>query len=112
MSVSKILIEEMILRPTRDPNPSNALSTELARLECFASLTGLICQIQEFENLDLEIDNLVLLSFAEKKSDSVVLLFSLLGGLDSPTFRLPTERASRLRHKSSIINYFMKKRHF
>ena len=43
----------------------------------------------------------MLLSFAEK-SDSVVLLFSLLGGLNSPTFGLSAERASRLRPKSSI----------
>ena len=98
----------MILRPTRDPNPSNALPTELAGLECFASLTDLICQIQEFEALDLEIDNLVLLSFAEK-SDSFDLLFPLLVGLEPPTFQLTAERASRLRHKSSIQNHFMKK---
>ena len=35
-------------------------------------------------------------------SDFEVLFFSLLGGLEPPTFRLTAERASRLRHKSSI----------
>ena len=45
----------MILLPTREPNPwpldlnSNALPTELAVLERFASLTDLSCQIQELK---------------------------------------------------------------
>ena len=92
-----------------------ALPTELAGLEYFACLTDLFCQIQELKLIIycsfFEIDNLVLVSYAEK-SDSMVLLFSLLGGLEPPTFRLTAERASRLRHKSSIINHFMKKKFF
>ena len=79
---------------------SNALPTELAGLKDYASLSNLFFQIQEFEALDPEINNLVYIFFAAI-SDFEVLLFSLLGGLEPPIFRLTVERASRLRLKSS-----------
>ena len=60
-----------------------------------------IHQIQEFEAVDPEIINLVHTFFAAI-SDFEVLLFSLLGRLEPPTFRLTAESTSRLRHKSSI----------
>ena len=83
---------------------SNALPTELAGLKDSASLTNLVFrihQIQEFEAVDPEINNLVHTFFAAISS-SQILMFSLLGGLEPPTFRLTAVRASRLRHKSSI----------
>ena len=58
-------------------------------------------QIQEFEALDHEINNLVYMFFAAI-SDFEVLVFSLLGGLDPPILRLTAESASRLLHTSSI----------
>ena len=58
----------------------------------------LIHQIQEFEAVDPEINTLVQTFFAAI-SDFQILMFSLLGGLEPPTFRLTAERASRLRHK-------------
>ena len=70
-------------------------------LKAAASLTNLIFQIQEFEAVDPEINNLVHTFFAAI-SDFDILLFSLLGGLEPPTFRFTAERSSRLRHKSSI----------
>ena len=48
-----------------------------------------------------EINNLLYIFFAAI-SDLEGLLSSLLGWLDPPTFGLTAERASRLRHKSSI----------
>ena len=80
---------------------SNALPTALAGLKDSASLTNLIFQIQEFEAVAPENNNLLYIFFAAI-SDLEGLLFSLLGWLDPTTFRLVAERASRLRHKSSI----------
>ena len=60
----------------------------------------MIFQIQEFEAVAPEINNLLYIFFAAI-SDLEGLLFSLLGWLAPPTFRLTAERASRLRHKSS-----------
>ena len=48
--------------------------------------------------MDPEINTLVQKFFAAI-SDFQILMFSLLGGLEPPTFRLTAERASRLRHK-------------
>ena len=59
---------------------SNAPPTELSGLKDYASLSNLFFQIQEFEALDPEINNLVYIFFAAI-SDFEVLLFSLLGGL-------------------------------
>ena len=59
--VSKILIEGMILRPTRDSNArlydlkSNDLPPKLPGLKDYASLSNLVFQFQEFEALDPEI---------------------------------------------------------
>ena len=50
--------------------------------------------------MDPEINNLVRTFFAEV-SDFEILMFSLQGGLEPPTFGLSAEPASRLRHKSS-----------
>ena len=79
----------------------NAPPTELSGLEDYASLSNLFFQIQEFEALDPEINNLVYIFFAAV-SDFEVLLFSLLGGLEPPILRLTAESASRLLHKSSV----------
>ena len=79
---------------------SPALQRELSGLKDYASLSNLFFQIQEFEALDPEINNLGNIFFAAI-SDFEVLLFSLLGGLEPPIFRLTVERARRLRHKSS-----------
>ena len=81
---------------------SNAPPTELSGLKDYASLSNLFFQIQEFEALDPEINNLVYIFFAAI-SDFEVLLFSLLGGLEPAIFRLSAERASRLLHMISII---------
>ena len=50
--------------------------------------------------MDPEINNLVRTFFAEV-SDFEILMFSLQGGLEQPTFGLSAEPASRLRHNSS-----------
>ena len=46
--------------------------------------------------------NTLVQTFFAAISDFQILMFSLLGGLEPPTFRLTAERASRLRHKLSV----------
>ena len=99
--------EDLIPLPTRGSNScpldykSNAPPTELSGLKDYASLSNLFFQIQEFEALDPEINNLVCKFFAAI-SDFQILMFSLLGGLEPPTLRLTAERASRFPHNSSL----------
>ena len=105
--VSKKINRRKVTSPHKGLEPltvglkSNALPTALAGLKDSASLKNLIFQIQEFEAVAPEINNLLYIFFAAI-SDLEGLLFSLLGWLDPTTFRLIAERASRLRHKSSI----------
>ena len=60
------------------------------------TLTNLIFQIQEFEAVGPEFNNLVH-TFNAAIYDFEMHIFSLLGGLEPPTFRFSAERASRFR---------------